>query len=95
MTVTYMPDVYALDAGQSIQIGLWINGDEVNGGEYKGPMVVDGAPIEFGSAVTVSTNRVVFTVEDPSGLSSKCFYWYTFTNEGSNPVSFRIHSFYN
>ncbi|MGE7875528.1 hypothetical protein [Bacillus paramycoides] len=94
MTTLYGQSKFTLAAGESVTIASYINGSFEKGGDYVGPMVVAAIPVTLLNIdLDVSTNRVQF--KSHGDLTSPCIYWFSYQNNNSVPVTFRVDKFYN
>jgi hypothetical protein len=88
MAVYGFYNAFTVGPGSSILITAWINGESESGGEFHGPAVAAALATQLHQRLATSTVDVEFTARNDDGLSSKCFYHYTVTNNNSFPVSF-------
>ena len=87
--------LFFLSSGQTFFITSAINGNTSTGGDYVGPLVAIAVPSALHQSVDISTVKVEFLSRDSNGLTSRCVYHYSITNNNGFGVTVRLDKFFD
>jgi len=86
---------FFLPSGSTFFITSAINGNPNTGGDYVGPLLPLAVPDGLHHSVDISTVKIEFLSTDPGGLTSRCVYHYSITNNNAFGVTVRLDKFFN
>ena len=95
MALVFGSTKFFVPSGQTFFITSAIHGNTNTGGDYVGPMLPLAVPDGLHQTVDISTVNVEFLSVDPGGLTSRCVYHYSITNNNPFGVTVRLDKFFD